>query len=273
MSRLNTDYEELLLILNGAETELQLMLAAREEDEEHFDILSFQALHIPGQTVAFMVPAIEGMLSLLGFTASDISRVACVKGPGSFTGLRLALAAGIAIAEVNKIPIAGLEYLPILSQEPCSFIDAPLWVITHARRAQVYIQGFPPVDTNGTEQLPITPPLPVTVEEASQIMAEKTPGKIYLAGSGLLKNKSFFNEFHQARPETVLLPELFNTPTQRALLKAASEAEYDSVPPEAMYLRGSDAEENLSIITAKRGISEEEARRTLNAAHSESIIR
>lgn len=266
MSRLNTDYEDLMLILNGAELELQIMLAAREDDEEPFEMLSCQSLRIPGQTVAFMVPAIEGMLSLFGFSASDIKKVACVNGPGSFTGLRLALAAATAIAEVNKAPIAGLEYLPLLASGPCSFIDAPLWTVTHARRGQVYIQGFNPADDKGTPQPPITPPLPVTVEEAARVMAEKTPGKIYLAGSGLRKNRNFFREFSAARMDAVFLPKIFDTPTPAALLDGAVNADYSLDPPDAMYLRGSDAEENLSMITGKRGISEEEARRKLDAA-------
>jgi tRNA threonylcarbamoyl adenosine modification protein YeaZ len=268
MSLLNTEYEELLLLLNGAENDLQIMLAAREEDEDNFELLSLQSLRIPGQTVTFMVPAIENMLKLFGFTASDITKTACVNGPGSFTGLRLALAAGIAIAEVNKIPIAGLEYLPILAFGPCSFVDAPLWVITHARRAQVYIQGFRPNDAEGTPQPPLTEALPVTVEQAAQIIAEKTPGKIYLSGSGLNKNKKFFDEFSKVRTDAVLLPKIFNTPGTDALISAAVNAHYSTTPPEALYLRGSDAEENLSIITKKRGISEEEARRMLDAARS-----
>lgn len=273
MSKLNMDYEELLLIINGAELELQIMLAAREEDEELFEMLSCQTLRIPKQTVAFMIPAIEGMLHLLGFEACEINKVACVKGPGSFTGLRLALAAAIAIAEVNTAPIAGLEYLPLLASGPCSFIDAPLWIITHARRAQVYIQGFQPLDGNGMAQPPITPPLPVTTEEAAGIMAEKTPDKIYLAGSGLRKNKSFFDELSKTRKNLVLLPKIFDTPTPAALLNAAENSCYGFDFPEAMYLRGSDAEENLAIITGKRGMSEEEARKRLEAAHTNNVDR
>lgn len=48
---------------------------------------------------------IEDLLKAQGKTLHDIQGIACFKGPGSFTGLRIGLTVGNALAEALRAPI------------------------------------------------------------------------------------------------------------------------------------------------------------------------
>lgn len=254
---------DLLLALDGTEEALQIILAKREETEEKFSLLDARTLIVPGKSAFFMVPAIKNSLDLFGFTAKEITHLACIAGPGSFTGLRLTFSAAAGIISGNNALIAGLGYLPLLAAGPAEFTDAPIWVVTHSRRLKVYIQGFEPLAEGGSVPKELTPVLPVSVEEAASIIKSFNHEKAVILGSGLLKNKSFFDEFLAANPQLKKLPERFNTPAVRDILSGADLAEFSNKMPFPLYLRGSDAEDNLEAITKKLGISLEVARKML----------
>ena len=68
-----------------------------------------------GTFSAQLVPQIAALLSKHGFTKEDIGAFAVVSGPGSFTGLRVGLAAIKALAEVLGKPIAAVSLLEAVS--------------------------------------------------------------------------------------------------------------------------------------------------------------
>src|ERR1700690_2869709 len=71
---------------------------------------------LPGGTFsAALVPEIAALLGKHGFGKGDISGFVVVSGPGSFTGLRVGLAAIKALAEVLAKPIAALSLLEVLA--------------------------------------------------------------------------------------------------------------------------------------------------------------
>jgi tRNA threonylcarbamoyladenosine biosynthesis protein TsaB len=74
-----------------------------------------------GTFSAQLVPQIAALLKKHSFTKNDIATFAATSGPGSFTGLRVGLAAVKALAEVLDKPIATvslLEAIAASSQEP-----------------------------------------------------------------------------------------------------------------------------------------------------------
>jgi tRNA threonylcarbamoyladenosine biosynthesis protein TsaB len=64
-----------------------------------------------GTFSAQLVPQIAALLATHGFSKHDIGAFAVASGPGSFTGLRIGLAAIKALAEILKKPIAAVSLL------------------------------------------------------------------------------------------------------------------------------------------------------------------
>lgn len=81
-----------------------------------------------------LMPAIDILLSRAGKTFADISRVYVVKGPGSFTGLRVGITTANTIAYLNQCELYGIttfDYWQTVS-------DLPLLIF--AGRGGVYFE-------------------------------------------------------------------------------------------------------------------------------------
>jgi len=78
-----------------------------------------------------LMPLVQQLFKECNITISDIDLIACDKGPGSFTGIRIGISSVKAIAEVLQIPVIGICSLDSLSFHIkqcqgiiCSLIDA-----------------------------------------------------------------------------------------------------------------------------------------------------
>ena len=69
-----------------------------------------------GTFSAQLVPQIAALLSQHGFTKQDVGAFAVAAGPGSFTGLRVGLAAIKALAEILHKPIAAVSLLEAVAR-------------------------------------------------------------------------------------------------------------------------------------------------------------
>ena len=72
------------LIMNASEGRIQFVL------EQEGSLACAQEWSAPSKGTELLTPALADAFQRLGIMPSDISRIACVAGPGSFTGLRLA---------------------------------------------------------------------------------------------------------------------------------------------------------------------------------------
>lgn len=232
----------LVLALNCAEERIQVVLG------EGGSLLFSEEVHCPGQSIRHLPTAVARALDVRGATARDLAGIACVRGPGSFTGLRIAHAAVYGLARPFSIPMAGLAYLELLAAQAAPFAAGEIWALTYARKGQVYMQGF-------SAGRPLGPVRPARAAEARGQLAAR-PGQVHLLGSGLRRNAEL-----QDLPNAIILPSALDTPLPATLLAAAGSAAYASVPPAPLYLRKSDAEDNLEAIARARGIPSDEARR------------
>ena len=89
-----------------------------------------------GTFSAQLVPQIAALLSKHGFKKEDISGFAVASGPGSFTGLRVGLAAIKALAEVMGKPTAAVSLLEAVAS--AEHISGRIMAALDAGRAQVY---------------------------------------------------------------------------------------------------------------------------------------
>ncbi|MBD3234357.1 MAG: tRNA (adenosine(37)-N6)-threonylcarbamoyltransferase complex dimerization subunit type 1 TsaB [candidate division Zixibacteria bacterium] len=83
---------------------------------------------------------IEDIFKQAGILPASIKLVAVVIGPGSFTGLRVALAAGKGIAHPHSIPIAGVETTHAIAEMVER--DGIIVPVIDAKRSQLYVAMF-----------------------------------------------------------------------------------------------------------------------------------
>ncbi|HUM05935.1 MAG TPA: tRNA (adenosine(37)-N6)-threonylcarbamoyltransferase complex dimerization subunit type 1 TsaB [Terriglobales bacterium] len=92
---------------------------------------------VGGTFSAQLVPQIAALLDKHGFTKADIAGFAVASGPGSFTGLRVGLAAVKALAEVLQAPIAAISLLEAVAHS--AEIAGPVLSVLDAGRGQLYV--------------------------------------------------------------------------------------------------------------------------------------
>ena len=86
-----------------------------------------------GELSVALVQEIAGLLAEAGMAVGDLAGIAAVAGPGSFTGIRIGLAAVKGLAEAANLPVVTLSRLALLANAA----DAPS-VVLDAHRGQFY---------------------------------------------------------------------------------------------------------------------------------------
>jgi tRNA threonylcarbamoyladenosine biosynthesis protein TsaB len=89
-----------------------------------------------GTFSAQLVPQIAALLAKHGFSKADIGGFAVVAGPGSFTGIRVGLAAIKALAEVLEKPIAAVSLLEAVAVSGGA--QGKVTAVMDAGRGEVY---------------------------------------------------------------------------------------------------------------------------------------
>lgn len=240
------------LALCGCETRLHVLLEAGGE------VLACRELAVAGSAMRHLAPAVRDVLADMDMAPADLAGVACVRGPGAFTGLRMILATALGLAQAADLPTAGLDHLPLLAAGPAPLLDGVMGVITHSRSTQVYVQAF-----SCPHGEPQGPPQALDLDRAAAWAREAELR--HALGSGLRRHAHIFAK---AVEGLSFLPETFDTPLPQVLARAAADAAYAREDIRPLYLRGSDAEDNLAAIAAGRGLDPDEARRELKRATS-----
>ena len=71
---------------------------------------------LPGRTASErLIPAIKNLLADQGLTSQSLGAIAVVHGPGSFTGVRIGLAAAKGLCEALAIPLIAISRLAVLA--------------------------------------------------------------------------------------------------------------------------------------------------------------
>jgi tRNA threonylcarbamoyladenosine biosynthesis protein TsaB len=132
----------LLLAIDTSGKQGSIALARAGEptaDGGDFEVIEIAPL-LGGTFSAELIPQVAELLSSNGFMKTAIGAFVVVSGPGSFTGLRIGLAAVKALAEVLNKPIAAVSLL-----EVCVFasgVQGKVMPALDAGRTEVYVGEY-----------------------------------------------------------------------------------------------------------------------------------
>jgi tRNA threonylcarbamoyladenosine biosynthesis protein TsaB len=170
-----------------------------------------------------LLPMIETVLREAALTPASLDLLAVTIGPGSFTGLRIGLAAAHGLALARKLPAIGVASFDAVTAGDLT--DRPVFIALESKRAELFLQRRDRADT----RLPALVP----AEEWAAILP---PGPCVLAGDGAPRLAAALGRSDIAvlpghgRPDPVVL----------ARLGAARWQAGDRTPLAPLYLRAPD---------------------------------
>ncbi len=190
-----------------------------------------------------LIPAVEFVCHQARIELSEISCVAVDNGPGLFTGLRVGVASGKAIAQALRVPMIAVSSLDLLAF-PLRFTDRRIAAVIDARRSEVFWAFYRQVP-GGIQRLS-EPTIGTPDELAAELLAQ--PGETILAGDGAIR----YAEELSARPGIELAGGDHAYPSARSLVQLAhaKALREDWIRPQEvqlLYLRRPDAEINWSM--------------------------
>jgi tRNA threonylcarbamoyladenosine biosynthesis protein TsaB len=88
-----------------------------------------------------LTPGIEKLLKTAGMKVSDLDLIVVSKGPGSFTGLRIGMAAGKGLSFAGAVPLVSVPTLEVWSMGK-KFFPGIVLPVLDARKKRVYTAFF-----------------------------------------------------------------------------------------------------------------------------------
>lgn len=122
-----------------------------------------------------LVPALDELFQQAGRLKGDLAAIGVVHGPGSFTGLRVGLAAAEGLAAALRIPAYGLDSLSALALR--SEGSGEGMAVLDARRREVYARRF---RKNGRQVVALDEPAALDPTEPAQFS-----GSAWAIGDGV----------------------------------------------------------------------------------------
>ena len=181
----------------------------------------------------------EDVLKQCGKLSADVEAVAVAEGPGSFTGVRIGVAAAKGFAWGSEIPCYGVSTLEAMAESLGAF-DGYVCPCMDARRSQVYNALF---YVNQGVLTRVTPDRAISLQELGQEL-KSLEKNVFLVGDGSVL---CYNTLLESVPNLVCPPEhrMHQRAVGVALLAEKKQAAGDSGDGNALtpnYLRLSQAE-------------------------------
>lgn len=180
-----------------------------------------------------LFPALQAGLEKLGATLQDVKRVCIIRGPGRFTGIRIALTFASMLRALNKAEVYGATVFELLYMQAVGSRTFTSWkkqhpagvlaVILHAFRDEYFLQIF-----DGSAKKPLW----LSREELlSRLACDTRP--LYLVGND--KNGSSLSELTEN--QYTLAPAKDCTVRADSLLALVNRPEFAQNALEPLYLK------------------------------------
>ncbi|MCZ6604154.1 MAG: tRNA (adenosine(37)-N6)-threonylcarbamoyltransferase complex dimerization subunit type 1 TsaB [Alphaproteobacteria bacterium] len=182
-----------------------------------------------------LMPMIADVLDHAGLTYADLDRLAATVGPGSYTGIRIGLAAARGLALATAKPLIGVTATRAVAAAVArahgpDLAAAPsLAVALETKRDDLYLQGF------GSDLTPLTEPQAVLPDEAA---ASLPAGTVLVAGNAAERLVAAAQAMD--RSDVASLAGHNGLPDAVDVAVLAAAAPEPASPPAPLYLRPPD---------------------------------
>ncbi|MDO9417734.1 tRNA (adenosine(37)-N6)-threonylcarbamoyltransferase complex dimerization subunit type 1 TsaB [Pararhizobium sp.] len=174
---------------------------------------------------------VDEALARAGTKLSDIDRIAVTVGPGSFTGIRVGVAAARGLALALDRPAVGISTLQVLAQSAAGISPGrPILAVMDGKRGDLYCQSFAATGSATME------PAVLTLETARETFAGFS-GVVTGSGAGLLKGS-----------DAAVVGDRFDI---TVVAKLGALADPSLGKPKPLYLRGADAKPQTGYALAR----------------------
>jgi tRNA threonylcarbamoyladenosine biosynthesis protein TsaB len=209
-------------------------------DTEHADDATHESIPMVRGHAEALMPLIARVLDRAGVNFEQISRIAVTIGPGSFTGLRVGIAAARGLALAAGKPAVGLSTLAAYAAPFIAADDTlPVVAAIDARHDHVYLQVFGPGGRT------IVPPRLASLREALRVSATGAPRLVGTAA----------NLLAAAWPPGERAPSAVDprrAPDIDWVARLGAAAAETGAPPKPLYLRAPDAQPQDAAQLARR---------------------
>ena len=131
-----------------------------------------------------LIPMVSEVMHEAGVGFAAVTRIAATVGPGSFTGVRIALAAARGLALARRIPLIGVTTLEVVAF--AALRDAvgthPIAAVIDAGRPDLFLQIF---------DAGLAPQCAVEALPPEQAALRIPPGPVLIAGNGIARLRPF----------------------------------------------------------------------------------
>lgn len=111
------------------------MSVALVEDEQ---LLATTTLNMVRNHSIYLMPTISKLFELVQWQPQDLDRVIVAQGPGSYTGVRIAVTTAKVLADTANIDLVGVSSLAVLARNIVPTADALIVPFFDARRGNVF---------------------------------------------------------------------------------------------------------------------------------------
>jgi tRNA threonylcarbamoyladenosine biosynthesis protein TsaB len=217
--------------------------ALARTDGPEFGILASRTESMERGHAERLVPLVGELLGEAGLTWSDLGRVGVTTGPGSFTGVRVGIAAARGLALALGIPAVGIGTLDALLAMADGPASGTAVACLDARRGEIYLLAR----AADSKLVPADAMAPMAA--ARKLMADGAPPYLLIGSGAALLAEALERE---GPGSAVSILSDARAPDIAAVARLAAAAAAGE-PPVPLYLRGPDAKPQSGGVALAEG--------------------
>lgn len=206
------------------------VLDTAAHDGIHGGIVASESIAMTRGHAEALMPLLARVMQGSGFTFRDLDRVVVTTGPGSFTGMRVGIAAARGLGVATRLPVFGVSTLSAYAAPYLGVEDqGPVVAAIDARHSHVYLQVFAP--GGRTLLAPRLAPLEEAIRAASD-------ARSWIVGSAA---RAVADGQSRTAPSPITV-DAREAPDITWIAQLGAVAPEGQAPPSPQYLRAPDAQ-------------------------------